>query len=119
MFVWLKTSDNACDPALRIDHKRGALDAHIFSAVHALFLEHIKFLDDGLVDIGEQRVRQVIFFFEFLLGGDFIGGDAEYNGSSLLDSLECVAEPARFYGSTGRVGFGIKEQDHGLVAIVF
>jgi hypothetical protein len=35
-----------------------------------------------------------------------------------LDFLECVAEPARFNRSTGRIGFGVKEQDHVLAAIV-
>jgi hypothetical protein len=32
--------------------------------------------------------------------------------------FECVAEPARLNRSTGRVGFGIEEQDHVLAAIV-
>jgi hypothetical protein len=119
VLVRFKAAEDACDFAFGVDHERGSFDAHILLAVHALFLEHVKFFDHGLVFVGQQGIRQVVLFFEFLLGGDLIGGDAEYNGSSLLDFLECVAEPARFYGSTGRVGLGIKKQDHILAAIVF
>ncbi len=119
MFDRLEAAEDAGDLPLWADHKRGSLDPHILLAVHALFLEHIKFLDYGFVYVSQQRVGQVVFFFEFLLGGDLISGDAEYNGSSLLDFLECVAEPARLQRSTGRVGLGIKEQDHAFTAIVF
>ena len=96
MFVGLEAADDAGDFPFGVDHKRRAFDPHILLTVHALFLEHPEFLDHGLVFIGQQGVGQIVFFFEFLLGGGLIGGDAEYNGSSLLDFLECVAEPARF-----------------------
>jgi hypothetical protein len=36
-----------------------------------------------------------------------------------LDLGECVAEPARLYRSTGRVGLRIEKEHHVLAAIVF
>ena len=96
MFRGFEAGEDPGDLPFRADHERGPLDPHIFPAVHALLLEHIKFLDDRFVFIGQQRIGQIVFFFEFLLFRRLIGGDAEYNGSSLLDFLVCVAEPARF-----------------------
>jgi hypothetical protein len=118
MFVRLKTAENSADLSFRADHKRSPVYPHIFLAIHTFFFHHAVQIADGLVHIRQQRIRQIVFFFEFLLGRGFIGGDAKHNGSCLLDLLECVAEPARFNRSTGRVGFGIKEQDHVLAAIV-
>ena len=118
MFVRLKTVENSADLSFRADHKRSPVYPHIFLAIHTFFFHHAVQIADGLVHIRQKRIGEIVFFFEFFLGRGFIGGDAEYNGSCLLDLFECVAEPARFNRSTGRVGFGIKEQDHVLAAIV-
>ena len=96
MFVGFEASNDPGNLSFRVDHERGSFNPHILPAIHALFLKHVKFLDHSLLDVGEQGIRQIVFFFEFFLGGGLISGDAEYNGSSLLDFLECVAEPARF-----------------------
>jgi hypothetical protein len=40
-----------------------------------------------------------------LLAGS-VGGNAEDYGARLLQFLVCVAEPARFNGSAGSIGFG-------------
>jgi hypothetical protein len=119
MLVRLQAADDRGDLSLRADHERGPVNAHIFPAIHALFLEHAIFDTDGLVHIRQKRIGEVGFLLELLLGRRLIGGDAEYNSASPLDFLECVAEPARFYRSTRRVGFGVKEQDHVLSAIIF
>jgi len=119
MFVRFEPPDNSGDLAFRADHECGALDPHIFPAIHALFLEHAIFDADGLVHIRQQRIGEIVVLLELLLSGRLIGGDAQYNGASSLNLLECVAEPARFNRSTGRVGLGVKEQDYVLSAIVF
>ena len=118
MLVRFQAGDDGRDLSFRADHERGPVNPHIFPAVHALFLEHAELDGHGLVFIGQQRVGKVVFLFEFLLGGGLVGGNAEYNSACPLDFLECVAEPARLNRSTGRVGFGVKEQDHVLPAIV-
>jgi hypothetical protein len=119
MFVRLQAADNRGDLSFRADDERGPVNTHVFPAIHALFLEHAIFDTDGLLHIRQKRIGEIVFFLELLLGRRLIGGDAEHNSASPLDFLECVAEPARFNGSTGRVGLGVKEQDHVLSAIVF
>jgi hypothetical protein len=104
------------DLALSVDDEGGAFDAHYFLPVHVLLFDHAEGVADGLVGVGEKRIRKIVFLFELLLFGGGVGGDAENNGAGLLDLLECVAEPARFYGSTGGVGLGIEEQNHVLTA---
>ena len=119
MLIRLHAIYDCADLAFRADHKRGPFNSHIFAPIHALFLEHVVLLDHGLVHISQERVRQVMFLFEFLLGGRLVGGNAEDNRAGALDFLECVAEPARFQRSTGSVSLRIKEQNHVLAAIVF
>ena len=119
MLIRLQPVENRGDLSFRADYERGPLDAHIFPAIHALFLEYAILDADGLVHVRQKRIGEIVVLFELLLGRRFIGGDAEYNGASPLDLLKCVAEPARLNGSTGRIGFGVKEQDHVLSAIVF
>lgn len=118
MFVWLQPCQNRADLALRANHKRSPLNAHIFLAIHALFFHHAIGIANGLVHVRQQWVRQIVFLFEFLLGRGLIGGNAKDNSAGFLDFLECVAEPARLNGSTGCIGFGVEEQDNILAAIV-
>ena len=119
MLVWLKAGKHRGNPALGIDYKRRAVDAHILLAVHALFLEHAVLDRDSLVFIRQQRIREILFLLEFLLGGGLVGGNTQHHSASLLDLSKCVAEPARFNRSTRRVSFRIKKENHVLAAIVF
>lgn len=104
------------DLALSVDDEGGAFDAHHLFPVHVLLFDHAEGVADCLVGIGEERIGKVVFLLELLLFGGSVGGDAENDGAGFLDLLECVAEPARFYGSTGGVGLGIEEQNHVLTA---
>jgi hypothetical protein len=119
MLIWFQTGQHGGNPAFRADHKSRPFDPHVFLAVHALFLHYAVLVADGLVFIRQQRIRQVVFLFEFLLGRGLIGGNAQHHGPGLLDLGECVAEPARLNRSTRRVGLGKEEQHHVLAAIVF
>jgi hypothetical protein len=118
MFFGLHACKDSNNLAFWADHERGPVNPHILPAVHALFLEYAEFFGDGLVLVGQKRIGQGVFFFEFLLRGRFVGGNAKHNRTSALDFLECVAEPARLQRSTGGVGFGIEEQNHVLSAVV-
>ena len=119
MLVRLQAGEHGGNPAFRADHESRPLDSHIFLAVHTFFFHHTILVADGLVFIGQQGIRQVIFLFKFLLGRRLIGGNTQHHCSGPLDLGECVAEPARLNRSTGRVGLGVEKQHHVLSAIVF
>src|SRR5438270_2690865 len=114
MTVWLHLGKNLCNLSVWADQKRGPFNAHHLLAIHILFLDNAKGIANGLITVGDQVIGQVILLFELLLGGWLISGDAEHHGPGFLYLLECVAEPARFYGSTGGISLGIEEQDQVL-----
>ena len=118
MLVGLQPGQHRADLSLRANHKGGPVNAHIFLAIHALFFHHAILVADGFVHVCQKRIRQVVFLFEFLLCRGLVGRNAKDNGTGFLDLFECVAEPARLNRSTGSIGFGIKEQDHILAAII-
>ena len=118
MLVRLDAVQNRRNLSLRTDHKRGPVNTHVFFAIHALFFHHAVGVADGLVHVSQQGIRQLVLLFELLLGRGFIGGDAEYHSPGFLDFLECVAEPARLYGSTWCIGLGIEEQNHVFAPII-
>jgi hypothetical protein len=102
-----------------IDHEGGALNPHHLLAVHVFFFYDPVGFGDLLIRIGEQGIRQVVLLFEFLLLGRRVSRYAKDHRASFLNGFEGVAEPARFYGSTGGVSLGIKKQDHALAGEVF
>ena len=109
MLLRLDAGDDAGDLALRANDERGPFNAQVFSAIHALFLEHAELFDDRLLWIGQQRKRQLVRISELLLGRGLIGGDAQHFGAGAVDLLVCVAEPARLIRSARRIGFRVKE----------
>ncbi len=119
MFIGLDSSNDGGDSAFGIDHKRSPLNAHVLSSVHAFFFEYVELFGGFFVHVGEQGVRQFVFIFEFFLGRRLIRRNAQHYGAGFLYLLECVAEPARFYCSTGSIGLGIEKQDQVLSAIIF
>jgi hypothetical protein len=110
--------EDVLNAAVGSDDERGAGDAHHFLPVHILLFDHAESVAGFLVGIAEQGVGQVVFVLKFLLPIYGIGGDAENDGAGGLDFLVCVAEPARFKGSTGGVRFGEKEENDGLAGEV-
>ena len=119
MAVGLHVLEDLGDLAFSIDQERGARDALHLLAIHVLLFDHAKSFTQLLLRVGEQMVGKVILLLEFFLRGRSIGGNAVDGEAGLLEFLECVAEPARFYGSTGCVSLGIEEQDDVLPAKVF
>lgn len=90
-------------------------DPHVLLAEGTLLLQNSVVGAHLFIYIGEQVVGQIVFIFEFLLLGNGVGADAEHDCSGLLDLAECVAEPARFDGSTWGVCLG-KKEEHGRFA---
>ena len=119
MFIRLNAADDGRDLSFRADHERSAFNTHVFAPVETLFLQYAKLFGHAFIFIGQQRVRKIVFFLELFLSGRFVAGNAKHHCAGALNLLECVAEPARFYRSTGRIGFGKEEQDKVLAAIVF
>jgi hypothetical protein len=119
MLVGFHAGDDAGDLAFRVDQESRAFDSHVLASVHALLFEHVELLRRLFIDVGQQRVGQAVFVFEFLLSRRLVGRDTKHNCAGFLDLLECVAEPARFERSTRRVGLGIEKQYYALTAVVF
>ena len=114
--VRLNVLEDVGDFALRADQERSPGDAHHLLAIHVLLFDHTELVSDGLVLVGEKRVRQFVLVLEFLLSGRCVGRDAEYGNAGPGELSICVAEPARFYGSTGGIGFRIEEEDDRFAA---
>ena len=100
------------------DDKCRAFDAHHFVAIHVLFFHHSEGIADFFVHVRQKRVGQVVLLLKFLLPGWRIGGNPKDDRPGFLQLLVCVAEPARFDSSTGRIGLGEEEQHHGFAAKV-
>ena len=107
--VGLHVLENVGDFGVRSDKESSAGDAHHLFAIHILFLDHTKLVRNRFILISKERVGQLVLVFELLLGGGSIGGDAEYGNASPGEFAICVAEPARFYRSTGCIGLGVEE----------
>ena len=116
MAFGLHFGEDVGDAAVRADDEGSALNAHHFVAVHVLLFDHAKSFADLLIGIGEQGVRQVVLSLELFLFVGRISGNAQNDRPGLLQFFIRVAEPARFDGSTGGIGFRIEEEDYGLPA---
>jgi hypothetical protein len=106
------------DFAVRTDDEAGARDAHHLLAIHVLFFDNAKGIANFLVYVRKKRVGQIVLFLEFFLGLRLVSRDAEHHRAGILEFLVGFAEPASFYGSTGRVGFRKEEKNHALAAEV-
>ena len=114
--VGLNVFEDMGDFAVWADQESSPGDSHHFFAIHVLFLDHIKLFGNCFILIGKERVGQLVLVLEVLLGRGGIGGDAKYGYAGPGEFAVCVAEPARFYRSTGCVGLRVEEQDHGFPA---
>ena len=114
--VGLYVLEDVGDLAVRADEEGGPGDAHHLFAIHVLLLDDAELVGNGLVLVGEEGVGQLVLVLELLLGGGCVGGDADYGDPGPGKLAVCVAEPARFYGSTGGIGFRIEEEDDRFAA---
>ncbi len=105
MAFGLHFGKNADDFAVGADYECGALNAHHFLAVQIFFFNYAVGTRDLFARIGKQGVREIVFFLEFLLLVGRVPRNAQDYGAGLLQLFVCVAEPARFNGSAGGIGF--------------
>jgi hypothetical protein len=114
MSVGLDLVKHLGDLALGVDYERAALDAHVLAPVHTFFLPHPIRLGDGVVGVGNQRVRQAVLVRELRLRVRFVRGDADDLRVVLREAFRGVAKLGRFLGSARRIGLGEEEDDHAL-----
>ncbi len=117
--IWFHVFKDLKDLATGADQESGPRDPHHLLAIHIFFFDHAVSIADSLVFIGKQGIRQFVFFLELLLFGGVISRYPQDRHPGFLQLCECVAEPARFYGSTRGIGFGVEEQHHRLSGVVF
>ena len=68
--------------------------------------------------VGQERERQVELGDELMMRIDAVPADSENNRIGLRYRLNSVAEPARFFGSTGSIVLGIKPKYHVFPGVV-
>jgi hypothetical protein len=108
--------EDVTDLAVGADKEGGTGDALHLLAIHVLLFDDAEVVGHCLILVGQERVGQFVLVLKFFLGGGRVGGDAEYGDAGPGKLGICVAEPARFYGSTGGIGFRIEEEDDRFAA---
>ena len=71
-------------PSIRADHEGGPLHTCDGLAVHGLLLDQIEAIHDGLIRIGQQRVRQIVLLLKLLLRFDGVARDSQHHNAGLL-----------------------------------
>jgi hypothetical protein len=103
---------------IRADEVSGAFDAFDELAVHVFGLDEVVAVDQDHVGVGEEVVGEVVFVFEFFLGGNGVTGDAENYDAGLLEFFESVAEAAGLDGAAGGIGPRVEKEDYGFASEV-
>src|SRR5271155_1038205 len=65
--------------AVLVDQKGGALDPHVFAAIHALLDPHAIGFGHLAVGVGAQDERQLVLFFELVVRGDRVARHADHH----------------------------------------
>src|SRR5260221_10178882 len=115
MAVDLDLGPEAADHAFLVDQHGGALDSHVFAAVHALLDPDAVFLADLAALIGGEDERQRIFLLELVVRPHRVPGNAYDRRGDLGEVGHRVAKAAGFLSAAGGVVLGI-EIHHDLLA---
>src|SRR5215831_2569915 len=107
---------HAADDAGSIDQKGGALDAHIFSAVHALLDPHAVFLAHIPAGVGGQDERQPMLLLELVVRGHRILRYADHHRSCPAIVREGIAKAASLGGAARGVVLRVEIEHHLLAA---
>jgi hypothetical protein len=100
------------------DYEGGAGNSYHFLPIHVLFFQHPKLIADLFVYICKERVRQLVFLAELVLGFWGVAGDAEDDRPGGLELLEGVAKATGLNGAARGVGLGVKEEYNRLAGKV-
>ena len=105
----LHVFEDVFDLAIGTDHESRASDAHHFPAIHIFFFQYAELVGDLFVRIGQQHEWETVLVLKFLLRSGGVARNTGQDGARLFDLLVCVAEPARFFRSTGSIGLGVEK----------
>jgi hypothetical protein len=100
------------------DEERAADNAHGGAAHELFFLPGAEFGDEFVSGVGEQGEIEILLGPEGGLGFDGIGAEAEDGHVEHVEIFFCVTKLGRFDGSTGRIGFGVEEEEDALAGEV-
>src|SRR6516162_4066036 len=106
--------DSAYGPR-SVDQKGGPLDAHVFAPIHALLDPGAVLLTDLAFAVGGEDERQPVLFLEFVVRGDRILGNADYDGVGSAVIRKRIAKAAGLSGAARSVVLRIEIQ-HDLFA---
>lgn len=73
-----------------IDDEGGSFDAHVFLAVHALFLKDAVKVDDDFIGIREKREVEFVLVPEVAVLLDGVAADAKDDVAEFSKSARCV-----------------------------
>ena len=104
------------DAAIRPNYERSSGDPLHFLSVHVFLFDHTERVTDSFIGVGQQGIGEIVLILKLFLTLRRIGRDPQDHRPGLLQLLVCVAEPARFNGSTWGIGFRKEKQHHRLAA---
>ena len=106
------------DLSVRADQERAAHDAQKRLAQEFLHAACTVGFDHLEVGIAEQRKIELLLLREGRLSFHGLAAGAQNGYAQFVELLLCVTKLGRFCRSTGSIGFGEKEQDDALAAVV-
>jgi hypothetical protein len=71
-----------------------------------------------LLRVGEQNKREIEFTDELIVRVDTIRADTHNDGIGFCYCVDSVAEPARLFGSTRGIVFGIEPQNYVFTRVI-
>src|SRR3984893_17941733 len=104
------------DGARSVDQKGGALDAHIFAAVHAFLDPHAVFLARVPAGVGGENERQPVLLLELVVRGYRVLRNADDHRTGPAIIREGIAEAASLGGAARGVVLRV-EIEHHLLAL--
>src|SRR6185437_5136532 len=94
---------------VRANQKCGALNAADLLAIHVLVAHHIELVAHLFIDIGEERVRQVVLLLKFFLRFRSVARNAKYHRARFLQLCKRVAKATSFNGAAWSIRARIKK----------
>src|SRR5262245_42844211 len=89
----------AADYTGDVNQKGGALDAHIFAAIHALLDPYAVFFAHLAADVRGEDKGQFVLLLKFVVRGDRVLGYPDDDCAGFAIIRERVAEPASLGGA--------------------
>ena len=101
-----------------IDDEGGSFDAHVFLAVHALFLEDAVKVDDDFIGIREKREVEFVLVPEVAVLLDGVAADAKDDVAEILEVGKVRPEGLCFECAAGGIVLRVEVKDDFLSEVV-